>query len=133
MFLFNIFKACPELCDDFSTHTIMDGFIKQFPFMFFGGQGSHVALHYDIDMSHVFLNQIYGRKRVVLFSQEQSKLIYQHPYTVASYIDVNNPDYQKYLLLKKWRGMISCCSQERLCLCQVGTGITLNIQILDIQ
>lgn len=104
MFLFNIFRHAPELCNDFSTHTIMDGFIKSFPFMFFGGEGSHVALHYDIDMSHVFLNQIYGRKRVILFSQEQSKNIYRHPYTVASYIDVNNPDYNKYPALKHVEG-----------------------------
>jgi len=104
MFLFNIFRHAPELCHDFSTHTIMDGFIKSFPFMFFGGEGSHVALHYDIDMSHVFLNQIYGRKRVILFSQEQSKYIYRHPYTVASYIDVNNPDYNKYPALKLVQG-----------------------------
>jgi hypothetical protein len=104
MFLFNIFRHAPELCNDFSTHTIMNGFIKQFPFMFFGGEGSHVALHYDIDMAHVFLNQIYGRKRVVLFSQDQSKYLYHHPYTVASYIDVNNPDYEKYPALRKVKG-----------------------------
>lgn len=104
MFLFNIFRHAPELCQDFSTHTIMSGFIKQFPFMFFGGQGSHVALHYDIDMAHVFLNQIYGRKRVVLFSHDQSRNLYQHPYTVASYIDVNNPDYEKYPALKLVKG-----------------------------
>lgn len=84
--------------------SIMDGFIKEFPFMFFGGQGSKVALHYDIDLSHVFLNQFHGRKRVVLFSPEQSKYIYQHPFTVASYVDVNNPDYEKYPALRKVQG-----------------------------
>jgi hypothetical protein len=104
MFLFNIFRHAPELCDDFATPTIMEGFIKSFPFMFFGGQGSKVALHYDIDMSHVFLNQIFGRKRVVLFAPEQSKNIYRHPYTVASYIDVNKPDYEKFPALKNAEG-----------------------------
>jgi hypothetical protein len=104
MFLFNIFRHAPELCHDFETHTIMSGFIKQFPFMFFGGQGSKVALHYDIDMAHVFLNQIHGRKRVVLFSPDQSRNLYKHPYTVASYIDVNNPDYKMYPALKKVHG-----------------------------
>jgi hypothetical protein len=104
MFLFNIFRHAPELCHDFTIHTIMDGFFKEFPFMFFGGQGSSVALHYDIDLAHVFLNQIYGRKRVVLFSHEESINIYQHPYTVASYIDVNNPDYEKYPALKRVQG-----------------------------
>lgn len=100
MFLFNIFQHAPELCEDYAIPTIMEGFIKDFPFMFFGGEGSKVALHYDIDLSHVFLNQFHGRKRVVLFPPEQSKNIYQHPFTVASYIDVNNPDYDKFPALK---------------------------------
>ena len=104
MFLFNIFRHAPELCNDYQQPTIMPGFINSFPFMFFGGESSKVALHYDIDLSHVFLNQIHGRKRVVLFSPEQTKNIYRHPYTVASYIDVNNPDYEQYPALKKVKG-----------------------------
>ena len=104
MFLFNIFRHAPELCHDFSMPEIMSGFIKDYPFMFFGGEGSKVALHYDIDLSHVFLNQFHGRKRVVLFAPEQSRNIYHHPFTVASYIDVNNPDYQKFPALKNVTG-----------------------------
>lgn len=104
LFLYNIFRHAPELTQDFEIPTIMDGFIKEFPFMFFGGEGSKVALHFDIDLSHVFLNQFHGRKRVVLFSPEQSKYIYQHPFTVASYIDVNNPDYEKFPALQKVQG-----------------------------
>lgn len=100
MFLFNIFRHAPELCDDFITPDIMDGFIDSFPYMFFGGQGSNVALHYDIDLSHVFLNQLHGRKRVVLFSPEQSKNLYHHPFTVASYINVNSPDYKEFPALE---------------------------------
>ena len=72
--------------------------------MFFGGEGSKVALHYDIDLSHVFLNQFHGRKRVVLFGPEQSKYLYQHPFTVASYVDVNNPDYEKFPALRYAQG-----------------------------
>ncbi|HEB62375.1 MAG TPA: cupin-like domain-containing protein [Bacteroidetes bacterium] len=101
MFLFNIFKEAPELMKDFSTPTIMDGFINSFPFMFFGGKGATVGLHYDIDLSHIFLNQFYGRKRVVLFAPDQSTNIYHHPFSVASYIDVNNPDYKTFPALKK--------------------------------
>lgn len=104
MFLFNIFRHAPELRDDFKIPTIMDGFYNDYPFMFFGGMGSKVTLHYDIDLSHVFLNQIHGRKRVVLFSPEDSRKIYQLPYTVASYIDVNNPDYHKCPALKNVTG-----------------------------
>ncbi len=108
MFLFNIFRHAPELCKDFSQPTIMDGFFRDFPYMFFGGQGAKVALHYDIDLSHVFLNQFHGRKRVVLFPPEQSRNIYQHPFTVASYIDVNNPDYELYPALRYVTGY-ECC------------------------
>lgn len=104
LFLFNIFKHAPELRRDFSLPNITDGFYNDFPFMYFGGKGSRVAMHYDIDLSHVFLNQIHGRKRVVLFSHDQSRLIYQLPYTVASYIDINNPDYERYPALRLVKG-----------------------------
>ncbi len=101
MFLFNLFRHAPELCSDFETPKIMDGFINSFPYMFFGGMGSTVALHFDIDLSHIFLNQFHGRKRVVMFPPEQSTNIYHHPFTVASYINVNNPDYDKHPALRK--------------------------------
>ena len=104
IFLWNIFRAAPELRQDFSIPDIADGFVDELPFMFFGGEGSHVALHYDIDMSHVFLNQIHGRKRVVLFPHDQSRNLYQHPFTVASYVDLNQPDYDKYPALARARG-----------------------------
>lgn len=104
MFLFNIFQHIPELINDFKTPTIMDGFVEGFPFLFFGGEGSEVRLHYDVDYSCVFLNQFHGRKRVVLFPPEQSKNIYQHPFTVKSHIDVNNPDYNRFPALKKVQG-----------------------------
>jgi len=104
IFLWNIFRAAPELRQDFRIPTIMDGFVDELPFLFFGGEGSHVALHYDIDMSHVFLNQIHGRKRVVLFPHDQSRNLYQHPFTVASYVDLNQPDYAKYPALARAKG-----------------------------
>jgi hypothetical protein len=104
MFLYNIFRHAPELCNDYRKPTIMDGFIDSFPYLFFGGKNSSVALHYDIDLSHVFLSQFHGRKRVVLFEPQQSRNIYQHPFTVASYIDVNNPDYDQFPALKNVNG-----------------------------
>lgn len=104
MFLFNLLKHAPELRGDFMIPTIMDGFFDSLPFMFFGGESSYVALHYDIDLSHVFLNQLYGRKRVVLFKPEDSRKLYHHPFTVASYVDVNNPDYDKYPALRGIQG-----------------------------
>ena len=82
----------------------MDGFLNDYPFMFFGGQGSITAMHYDIDLSHVFLNQLHGRKRVILFHPDQSKYLYHHPFTVASYVDLDRPDYEKYPALAKVQG-----------------------------
>lgn len=104
LFLFNIFKVAPELKKDYKIHTIMEGFYNEFPFTFFGGEGSKVAMHYDIDLSHVFLTQFDGRKRVVLFGPEYSKHLYQQPFTVASYVNVDNPDYEKYPALKHVKG-----------------------------
>ena len=104
IFLWNIFREAPELREDFLIPTIMDGFVNELPFMFFGGQGSKVTLHYDIDMSHVFLNQISGRKRVILFAPDQSRLLYRHPYTVASYVDINRPDLVRYPALALAKG-----------------------------
>lgn len=104
IFLWNIFKHVPKMCEDFQIPTIMDGFFKDFPMMFFGGKGAITPMHYDIDMSHVFLNQIHGRKRVVMFSPEQSAFLYHLPYSVASYVDINKPDYEKYPALTKAHG-----------------------------
>lgn len=104
IFLWNIFRVAPDLREDFRIPTIMDGFVNELPFMFFGGEGSKVALHYDIDMSHVFLNQIHGRKRVILFAPDQSRMLYQHPFTVASYVDINRPDFKRFPALAFAKG-----------------------------
>jgi hypothetical protein len=82
----------------------MKGFIKRFPFMFFGGEGSEVTMHYDIDCANVFLTQFVGNKRVILFPPEESAKIYHHPYTVKSLISPENPDYEKFPALQNVQG-----------------------------
>lgn len=104
MFLFNIFKHAPELLNDFSMPSVMDGWITSHPYMFFGGEGSYVNLHYDIDCSAVFLTQFQNRKRVILFAPDQSTFLYNHPFTVQAHVDVLNPDYKKYPAFKKAQG-----------------------------
>lgn len=109
MFLFNIFKHAPELVHDVGEPTIMEGFLNEYPFMFFGGQGSSVKMHYDIDCSNVFLTQFQTRKKVTLFSPEQSKYLYHLPFTVASLVDMKEPDVEKYPALHQvqgWEGII---------------------------
>lgn len=104
LFLFNIFQAAPELRKDFAFPTIMDGFVTALPFMFFGGEGSITPLHYDIDCPSNFLTQFQTRKRIILFSPDQSKYLYHHPFTVQSHMDINHPDYEKYPALRKAQG-----------------------------
>ncbi len=105
IFLFNLLQKQPELNEDYSTPTITDGFMDKIPFLFFGGAGSRVPLHFDIDLSHVFLSQFHGRKKVLLFGPEQSKLLYHHPFTVSSPVDLTNPDYDRYPALKQAKGI----------------------------
>jgi len=104
LFLYDIFKPAPELRADFRFPTVMGGFIKRFPLMFFGGKGSEVTMHYDIDCANVFLTQFVGNKRVILFSPEESKKLYHHPFTVKSLIDPKRPDMERFPALNHVTG-----------------------------
>lgn len=105
IFLFNIFKRIPELREDIRKLDIMDGFLDDFPFMFFGGQGSYTKIHYDIDCSHVFLTQFQTRKRALLFSPEESNNLYAMPFTVGCMVDLIRPDEEtRFPSLKNTKG-----------------------------
>jgi hypothetical protein len=104
IFLWNILKQAPELIDDLRPLTIMNGFYKEFPFMFFGGQGSYTKIHYDVDCSHVFLNQFQKRKRVLLFNQNQSKHLQKVPFTVGCLVEMTDPDEHKFPGIKNVEG-----------------------------
>ena len=60
------------------------GFLKKYPMLFVGGEGSIAHMHYDLDVSHIFHTQFVGRKRVLLLPNNQSELIYRMPSTVES-------------------------------------------------
>lgn len=105
MFLFNIFDHIPALCQDFTfPEHLMKGFLKKYPMLFFGGAGSIVYLHYDMDLSNVFLTQFHGKKRVILFDQKYSPHLYRLPFTVQSYVDVESPDYERFPAMKHLQG-----------------------------
>ena len=105
LFLFNAFKHNPSLLDDFRFPEICGGFIRSFPFMFFGGEGSVTRAHQDVDMSCIFLTQFEGRKRVVLFDPIHSKLLYRLPFNVHTPVDIDNPDFDKYPGLQFVQGL----------------------------
>jgi hypothetical protein len=104
MFLYNIFKHAPEMTNDFSMPTITDGFLKNYPLMFFGGQGAKVDLHYDLDCAAIFITQFQSRKKIILFPPDQGDYLYQHPFTVQSEVALDNPDYNKHAALKLAQG-----------------------------
>lgn len=104
LFLFNPFKHNKKLMDDFEFPKICSGFLRSFPFMFFGGDGSVTRAHQDMDMSCVFLTQFTGRKRVVLFDPKYSNLLYRFPYNVHTAVNVDQPDFEKFPGLKYVEG-----------------------------
>ena len=104
IFLFNLFKIVPDLLNDFDFPDITDGYLRDFPYLFFGAAGSDVRLHYDIDLSNVFITQFRGVKRITLFDQSQTKYLYKIPFTTHSAADLNEIDYEKYPALKLAKG-----------------------------
>lgn len=94
--LFNVFKYLPELKNDFEYPDITNKIVKNFPFAFFGGEGSVARMHRDMDNSNVFLTEFWGRKKVILFHPKYDKLLYRYPFTTHTSVDVENPNYNKY-------------------------------------
>jgi len=113
IFLFNIFDHAPELTTDFSwPETYMKGFVKKYPMLFVGGQGSITHMHFDIDMSNILHTQFAGRKRVLLFPFSEQHKLYRKPWEVLSLVDFTNyadqenskVDYEKYPALRHAKG-----------------------------
>ena len=96
IFLYNIIKEIPSLKLDLGLPRIVEKMDERFVFLFFGHKGSVTPLHFDIDMAHVLHTNLHGRKRWVLFAPSESRNLYHHPMTVRSYVDVNQPDLEKY-------------------------------------
>ncbi|MBD8080931.1 cupin-like domain-containing protein [Chryseobacterium caseinilyticum] len=105
LFLFNLLTVKPELKEDIHYNDITKGkILKWLPFMFFGGEGSITRNHVDIDMSHVFITQFQGIKKIWLFPWDQSDLLYKLPYNFHSIANVKEPDYNEFPGLKYVNG-----------------------------
>lgn len=104
MFLYNIKKECPTLAKDIIKPNLVKGFSDNFYFMFFGAKGNETHLHIDIDMGHVFHTTFNGKKRFILFPENESRHLYRHPFTVRSYADADHPDFKKYPKMKLAKG-----------------------------
>jgi len=109
IFLFNILQHAPQLTSDFTwPDQFMKGFVKKFPMLFVGGQGSVTHLHFDIDMSHILHTQFVGRKKVLLFPYEEQYQLYRKPWEVLSLANFANYsqdfDYQNFPATKLAKG-----------------------------
>ncbi len=101
LFLFNVFKHKKDLFNDFAFPDVADRVLKRLPLAFFGGQGAVTRIHRDMDNSNVYLTELSGRKRVVLFDPKYSEMLYRYPFGTHTSIDINNPDYEKFPALDK--------------------------------
>ena len=112
IFLFNIFDHAPQLIKDFTwPEDLMKGYVKKYPMLFTGGQTSITHMHFDIDLSHILHTQFAGRKRVLLFKNEEQHKLYRKPFEVLSLADFSNynqnsgnPDYEKFPALRYAKG-----------------------------
>ncbi|MFT3682687.1 MAG: cupin-like domain-containing protein [Ferruginibacter sp.] len=96
IFLFNIFQHAPQLVNDFTwPEHLMKGYVKKFPMLFVGGQGSITHMHFDIDMSHIIHTQFIGKKRVLLFPHQEQHKLYRKPWEVLSLANFANY-YEKF-------------------------------------
>jgi ribosomal protein L16 Arg81 hydroxylase len=98
IFAFNVLKSVPAVTSDFTNPTLTTGFLNDFPMLFFGGAGSKVFVHYDIDLPHLFHTHFIGRKRVLLFAPEASPYMYRLPFSIFSHEDMkpDEPDFERW-------------------------------------
>lgn len=105
LFLFNLMKIRPELKKDVYYNDVTGGKVLQWlPYMFFGGEGSATRNHFDIDMSHVFISQFEGTKKIWLFPNNQSDLMYKLPYNFHSIANLKTSKLDEYPGLKFLKG-----------------------------
>ena len=109
IFLFNIFQHAPQLVKDFTwPEHLMKGFVKNYPMLFVGGEGSVTHMHLDIDMSHIMHTQFMGKKRVLLFPFEEQYKLYRKPWEVLSMANFagysQQFDYENFPAVKLAKG-----------------------------
>lgn len=105
IFLFNLLKLKPDLLKDLQYNDVTNGkVLKWLPYLFFGGEGSSTRNHFDIDMSHVFLTQFKGTKRIWLFPLDQSPYLYKLPYNFHSLANIKEPNYEQFPALRRLEG-----------------------------
>lgn len=106
IFLWNALKEMPQLQKDYSYPDFGLRLMKSLPMLFFGGKNSYTFMHYDIDLANIFHFHFEGKKRCILFDQQQTKHLYKIPHSLITREDINfsDPDLDKWPALKKAKG-----------------------------
>lgn len=106
VFSLNILSALPALARDFEFPDIGLRLFEKVAFLFAGGSGAKVQMHYDIDVPELLLCHFGGKKRVLLFPPEQTPLIYRVPFSFSSLreVDFDRPDYTRFPALRRLQG-----------------------------
>jgi len=113
IFLFNLFEHAPSIIKDFNwPEQYSKSFVKKYPMLFTGGQGSVTHMHFDMDLSHIFHTQFMGKKRVLLFPHEEQHKLYRKPWEVLSMVNFekyydsenNKLDYEHFPALRLAKG-----------------------------
>jgi len=110
IFLFNLLKKAPNLQKDYSfPKEINVRFLKDLPMLFFGGQGSKVFMHYDIDYANIFHFHFDGIKQCIIYPPSETKYLYKLPNSLISHqgIDFENPNFETYPALQKAKGFVT--------------------------
>lgn len=102
IFLYNLMKEVPQLQQDYKYPDLGLKIMKALPMLFFGGAGSNVFMHYDIDLANIFHFHFNGEKECILVPPSQTKFMYKIPHSVICRedIDFDDPDLQKFPALK---------------------------------
>ncbi|APZ43551.1 cupin-like domain-containing protein [Acidihalobacter ferrooxydans] len=106
VFSFNILSAMPTLARDFSFPDMGLKLFDKVAFLFAGGRGARVQMHFDIDVPELLLCHFGGRKRVMLFPPAQTRHIYRVPFSFSSLreVDYDQPDYTRFPALRRLEG-----------------------------
>lgn len=106
VFSLNIFTALPALADDFEFPDLGLRLFEKVAFLFAGGRGARVQMHFDIDLPELLLCHFGGAKRVLLFPPEQTRHLYRVPFSFSSLrvIDFSRPDFARFPALCRLEG-----------------------------
>ncbi len=109
IFLYHLLKEVPALQNDFRYPDIGLRLLKQIPMLFFGGEGSKVFMHYDIDFANILHFHFHGKKQCILFPPTETKSLYKVPHALITREDIDflNPDYDRFPALKDASGFIT--------------------------